>query len=152
MTLGFLAYFVSPIACLWARRQEQRILRRGVALDELQQEDARRAGVIYPDRVRLRIVDEVPPRLNPLLRWACRRFGMVDTVGMSLRYGIYIHADFWRDRSVLVHELVHTAQYERAGSMGRFLRQYLRECLTRGYERSELELEARRLSDQVCQQ
>ena len=152
MVWKLLLYLVLPFACIWARRQEQRILRRGVALNDLQQEDARRVGVVYPDRVRLRIVDDVPPRLHPILRWACRRLGMADSAGMSLRYGIYIHADYWRDRSVLVHELVHTAQYERAGSMGRFLRQYLRECFTLGYERSSLEQEARRLSHDVCQQ
>ena len=44
---------------------------------------------------------------------------------------------------MIAHELVHVAQYERLGGIEPFLRQYLRECLTVGYDESALENEAR---------
>jgi hypothetical protein len=48
----------------------------------------------------------------------------------------------WGDRRLVAHELAHTMQYERLGSVRAFLRQYLVECLTTGYAGAALELEA----------
>jgi hypothetical protein len=41
-----------------------------------------------------------------------------------------------------LHELVHTAQYERLGGIVAFLRKYLSECATSGYRAAPLEEEA----------
>jgi len=65
------------------------------------------------------------------------------TGGMALRYGIFVRADYWGQRSVVVHELVHTGQYERLGGFEQFLRPYLLECLTPpGYPHGPMEQEA----------
>jgi hypothetical protein len=56
----------------------------------------------------------------------------------------------WRDRLLVVHELVHVAQYERSGGILPFLRRYLFECLTVGYSASPLELEAIAVTARVC--
>jgi len=48
---------------------------------------------------------------------------------MSLRYGIFIRSDCWGDRRLVIHELAHTKQYERLGSLWHFLKLYLFECL-----------------------
>ena len=41
-----------------------------------------------------------------------------------------------------MHELAHVTQYDRLGGILPFLRKYLFECLTMGYESAPLELEA----------
>jgi hypothetical protein len=43
---------------------------------------------------------------------------------------------------VIRHELIHTRQYQEAGSIFEFLRQYLFQCLTGGYANCEMEREA----------
>lgn len=136
---------ILPIACLWARRQESFILKTGVALSPAQVDTARKLGIVHPERVRLRAVAQVPP-LNPLLRLVGRKLGVASghTIGMTLRYGIFIREGRWGDRRLLVHELAHVAQYERMGGFSPFLKQYLAECINPGYPLGELELEAKR--------
>jgi len=53
-----------------------------------------------------------------------------------------VRLDFLGDRFLVAHELVHTAQYERCGSIAAFLRQYLHECLSIGYPDAPMEQEA----------
>ena len=133
-----------PVASQWARRQEARILKAGVPLDGSLREDAQRIGVRFPERVRVRAVDQVP-EINPLLRIIARKIGFCSplTQGMSLRYGIFIHASCQGERALIVHELAHTLQYERLGGIRPFLKLYLYECLvTPGYPFGPLEQEA----------
>ena len=111
-----------PVACVWAARHEFNILRRGVALSAAQVDKARQIGVAHPDKVRLLAVDVIPPT-NRLLRTIGSKLGFVSsqTIGMTLRYGIFIQTDHWGDRRLLVHELAHVAQYERLGGFRQFL-------------------------------
>ena len=140
-----------PVACVWAARHESTILRRGVALSVAQADMARQIGVIHPDKVRLLAVDVMPPT-NRLLRTIVAKLGFVasQTIGMTLRYGIFIQADHWGDRRLLVHELAHVAQYERFGGFRKFLFQYLQECINPGYPLGDLELEAKRAEESSC--
>lgn len=135
-----------PLACKWAKEQEHIILRDGVALTASQIEDARRIGVQEPERVRLRVAQEIPTLKSTLLRAAAKRTGVISpfTIGMTLRHGIFIRADHWGERRLVVHELAHTAQYERLGGFKPFLGAYLEECLTVGYPNGPLEQEAKR--------
>ena len=135
------------MACAWVRRHEKRILRHGTSLSGAEIADARRLGVLHPERVRVAIVDTVPPRLPALLLPLASRLRVAPsaTIGMALGYGIFIRSDFAGSRSLLRHELAHTAQYERLGFRG-FLAQYLHECLTCGYPGGALEQEAQRLA------
>ncbi len=64
---------------------------------------------------------------------------------MALGYGIYLRADQVGRRDLLLHELAHTAQYERLGFRP-FLRAYLYECLMAGYPLGALETEAREVA------
>jgi hypothetical protein len=134
-----------PVACAWAAGHEAVILRRGVALSPAQRDDAAKVGVVQPLKVRLLSVDVIPPTQR-LLRAIGTKFGWVSsrTIGMTLRYGIFIQARYWGDRRLLVHELAHVAQYERFGGFRRFLYQYLQECMDPGYPFGSLELEAQR--------
>jgi hypothetical protein len=144
---------ILPLACSWARKQEEIIIRDGVSLTEPQLADARRVGITLPRRVRLLVVDEVPLPLFPVLRRVAENTGLIspDTLGMTLRYGIFIRSDYREDRRLLVHELAHTAQYERLGGFAPFLKEYLRECLTPpGYPFGPLEQEAIRVGHAIA--
>jgi hypothetical protein len=136
---------ILPLACLWCRRQESIIMRRGVPLSIDQGKIAKLLGITHPDRVRLLAVEQVPPMAG-ILRSAGQGMGLISsrTIGMALRYGIFIRTDCWGDRRLLVHELAHVAQYERLGGFRGFLGRYLEECIAPGYPNGELEQEAKR--------
>src|SRR6266487_3970556 len=69
--------------------------------------------------------------------------------GVTFRFVIYIKKDFWNQRSLVVHELSHTMQYERLGGFKPFLEQYLNECITVGYPNGSLEQEAIRIEKEI---
>ncbi len=120
---------ILPLACARAAEQEEIILKSGVALTKGQIADAKRVGVARPERVRLLRVPEVPTPSHPVLAQAAEAAGLISpsTIGLTLRYGIFIHGDHWGERCLVVHELAHTMQYERLGSIEAFLQQYLLE-------------------------
>jgi len=140
-----------PLASAWAGEQETHILATGRPLTPAQLADAGRLGVSHPARVRLLPVAAIPPPDDPILRAAGEATGLISplTAGLTLRYGIYIRRDCLEDCGLIAHELVHIAQYERFGSIGAFLRQYLSECLTIGYPAAPLEQEAIILSGRL---
>lgn len=134
-----------PLASAWALEQESTILKTGVALTAAQLADARQIGVTNPDKVRLLRVEQIPSPRHPILATAAQATNLISpaTAGLTLRYGIFVRADFWGNRHLVVHELVHTAQYERLGGVDGFLRTYLNECLTPpGYPYGPMEQEA----------
>jgi hypothetical protein len=144
-----------PLACAWAEEQEGVIARDGVALTPSQLADARRIGVAHPEKVHLRVVEEIPLPLHPILRQAAESSGLISplTAGLTVRYGIFIQAESWGERRLVVHELAHTAQYERLGGFRPFLEHYLRECITPpGYPFGPLEQEAKRIEGEICGQ
>jgi hypothetical protein len=141
-----------PLAAEWAGEEEGRILREGVALSESEIAAATAIGVREPRRVRLMQVGSIPYPAHPVLKAAAEAIGFLawPPRGLTLQYGIFIRSDCWRDPWLLVHELVHTAQYERLGGFLPFLRRYLFECATNGYQISPLEQEADIVADRMC--
>ena len=141
-----LAHFETllPLAAAWAAQEEERVLREGVSLSQLEIADARAIGVLHPERVRLLRVEEVPVPSHPQLRAAAEtiHFLSPETRGLTLQHGIFVRWDCWGDRALVAHELVHTEQYERLGGILPFLQRYLQECLTIGYANAPMELEA----------
>lgn len=133
-----------PLAVRWVETQEAEILAHGTALTPDQQEDARRAGVVSPEKIRLCVVREIPVPVDPALSNAAHETGLLGpaTAGLALRYGIYIRDDKRLDRELHVHEFVHVGQYERLGSIEAFLTNYLKECVDPGYPLGPLEQEA----------
>jgi hypothetical protein len=142
-----------PLACVWSAEQERTILESGVALTESQLTDARRVGVTHPERVRLLRVVQIPTPKHPALAAAARATNLIlpSTTGLTLRYGIFVRADCWGERPLIVHELVHASQYERRGGFEVFLRPYLLECITPpGYPYGPMEQEAIATAARLC--
>ncbi len=141
-----------PSICEWAREQEDRVLRYGVPLNEDQKIDAYLVGVKDIEKVRLLEVNEIPRPQEPELLELGEKVGLLSpqTLGVTYRYGIFIKRGYLNERNLVVHELVHTMQYERIGSFDQFLKEYLRECVIHGYPYGELEMEARNLERKIC--
>ena len=141
---------LGPLAIAWLEEQECHIQNAGVPLSPAQLDDARRAGVQRAERVKVLAVPQIPWPANPVLRGIVEmtRLLVPETRGTTVRYGIFIRADSVDDRLLLVHELVHTAQYERLGGMLPFLRQYVYEWISD--PPGPLENEAAAIAAEIC--
>jgi hypothetical protein len=143
---------ILPLAVQWAEAKEKVILEHGTVLSQRYMEDAKLVGVKYPERVRIYEVPQIPIPKHPILRAAAEATQLISpaTIGLSLRYGIFIHSNFSKDRYTIVHELVHTMQCEKLSGISPFLRKYLWECIEVGYPQAPLEQEAVRIASEVC--
>jgi hypothetical protein len=141
-----------PFAKTWAEGQERIILDSGVPLTESQVADARKVGVVNPERVRLLRVPKIPVPADSGLAAAAAEIRLISpaTEGLTVGYGIFIRDDCWLDRRLVVHELVHTLQHERLGGLPEFLRAYLWECITVGYPNGPMEQEAITTAQRLC--
>ena len=141
-----------PLAAQWAMTQQQRVLCEGIPLSETELADAKAIGVRNPERVRLLRVDTIPVPAHPMLKAAAASINFLTAAprGLALDYGIFVRTDYWRDRSIIAHELVHTAQFQRLGGMVPFLQAYIFQCATVGYPNAPLELEAKATAARVC--
>ena len=141
-----------PLAVHWATDQERRVLCEGMGLSEIEMTDAKAIGVRNPERVRLLRVDSVPVPAHPMLRAAAASINFLTAAprGLALQNGIFIRADHWRDRALIAHELVHTAQFQRLGGILPFLQTYIFQCATVGYPNAPLELEAIATAARIC--
>ena len=141
-----------PLAAQWATELERRVLCEGVPLSKTEIADAKAIGVQNPERVRLLRVETIPVPAHPMLRAAAASINFLTSSprGLALDYGIFVRADHWRDRQLIAHELVHTAQYQRLGGIVPFLQTYIFQCATVGYSNAPLELEAVATAARVC--
>ena len=141
-----------PLAAQWATEQERRVLCEGVRLSEIEMADAKAIGVRNPERVRLLRVQTIPVPAHPMLKSAAASINFLTAAprGLALEYAIFVRADHWRDRALIAHELVHTAQYQRLGGILPFLQTYIYQCATVGYPNAALELEAIATAERVC--
>jgi len=141
-----------PLAAQWAAEQERHVLCEGVRLSEIELADAKAIGVRNPERVRLLRVDAIPIPAHPMLRAAAASINFLTVAprGLALDYGIFVRTDHWRDRALIAHELVHTAQFQRLGGILPFLQTYIFQCATVGYQNAPLELEAVATAARVC--
>lgn len=140
-----------PLACKWAAEQEENILQKGSSLKPSQIEDAKLAGVSRPECVKVLKVSKIPmPYGPPALAEAASQLMTPETIGLTLRHGIFIRSDYWNDRPLLIHELVHTSQYEEMGGFIPFLQKYLMECITYGHIEAPMEKEAIKKTNEVC--
>ncbi len=144
---------LSPLACEWAKAQEAFILQQGVPLTAGQTADARQAGIQAPARVRVLVVDRIPLPETKELAEAARKAQIITDAsrGVAIGYGIIIRADSWKDRELLLHQLVHVAQCERSGGLDSFVTEYLLDRRSsRDFSLGSLEEEARALAREIC--
>ncbi len=141
---------LGPLATAWLEEQERHIQNVGMPLTANQIADARRVGVQHPERVKVLGVPQIPWPADTALRGVVEmtRVLVPETRGTTIRYGIFIRSDALADRSLLVHELVHTAQYERLGGILPFIRQYMHEHITN--PPGDLENEAAAAAAKIC--
>ena len=137
---------LAPKAIAWMAEQEAALLKQGRPLTAEEIEIARRMGVQTPEKIRLLVLAEFPFPSDPLLAKEARAigFGSGKEGGRSMGYAVLVKPQFRGARWLLAHECVHIAQRERLGLEG-FIRRYLLEMRTAGYEHSPLEAEANRL-------
>jgi len=141
-----------PLATAWVLEQERFILENGVPLTDVQLADARLVGVAKPERVRLFRVEQIPLPQHPELEEMKEAMKLTTPAlpGLTARYGIYLRADHWGQRRFLVHELAHTAQYERLDGVRAFLECYLYQCLAIGFTSAPMEQEAIAITQRIC--
>jgi hypothetical protein len=141
------------LAYQWAAKQETCILQHGVPLAPGQVADARRVGVQDPARVRVLVVDRIPLPDDPELESAARHAQIITDASraVAIGHGIIIRADSWKNRELLLHQLVHVAQCERAGGLEPFVSEYLFDRGTSpDFSVGSLEEEARGLAREIC--
>lgn len=140
-----LSYLTTPIAAMWVGHHEVVIRCTGRKLSLRELAHCRRLGIRQPENIRIKIVPRVPSPVPSWIEQLCQAIGFPvgAAAGICFRYGIYIDQNYSGNIEIVFHELVHTMQYERLGSLNEFLRQYIFECLHYGYHDSPLEIEAR---------
>lgn len=133
-----------PQAIAWAQAQADEALAVGVPLGLEALENARRVGVLAPERVRVKVVDALPLPEDPVLRAAALQAGLLGLgmIGLTLGYAIFICKGHLRLR-FLSHECRHVQQYESHGGIAAFLPVYLAEVVSVGYAVSSFEADAR---------
>ena len=144
---------LAPLAGQWAKAQESYILQQGVPLIPAQTADARRAGVQEPSRVRVLVVDRIPLPETKELADAARQAQIITDAsrGVAIGYGIIIRADSWKNRELLLHQLIHVAQCERSGGLDSFVTEYLLDRRSSpDFSLGSLEDEARNLAREIC--
>ena len=145
---------LTSIASQWAKSQEAYILEHGVPLTADQVADAQQAGVTDPSAVRVLVVNRIPLPDNEELAEAARRAQIITDAsrGVAIGHGIIIRADSWRNRELLLHQLVHVAQCERSGGLEKFVNEYLedRSNGSQNFSLGSLEDEARSRAREIC--
>jgi hypothetical protein len=144
---------LKPLACQWAKDQEQFILARGAPLGAGHMADARRAGVQDASRIKVLVVDRIPLPDHKELAEAARRGDIIteSSRAVAIGHGIIIRADCWGDRELIVHQFVHVAQCERSGGLEPYLQEYLcdrQNCAN--FTIGSFEDEARGFAREIC--
>ena len=137
----------------WALEQEAFILKMGAPLSVLQLADAERVGVRDTARVRVLPVDRIPMPTIEELAEAARRAQIITEASpaIAIGHGILVRIDRWKDRELLLHQLVHVAQCERYGGLEPFVERYLEDRSTcADFTVGSLEEEARSLAREIC--
>ena len=129
------------------------MLKHGSRLTDRHMADAHLAGVQNPGHVRMLVVDRISLPNDSQLAEISKRFGIVtdDTRCMGFGYALIVRVDAWNDRELILHNLVHIAQCERAGGLEHWCHEYLgdRNSCPK-FTIGSLEEEARRFAREIC--
>jgi hypothetical protein len=133
-----------PRAIAWAENQSANILQTGQPLTTALESLASSVGVKYPEKIRIIEIPELPLPEDAALRDTGLKLGLLGPhmLGITFGYGIYVRQGHV-DQRLLSHEFQHTYQYEQAGSIAAFLKQYIEQIAATGYFDAPLEQDAR---------
>lgn len=132
----------------WIEEMENYILSQGRFLLDEEITIAQKLGIKNYDNIRVLESDIVPMPTHKSIKNMGSSMGFFkeSTAGMSFRYGIFLNSTQKYSRSVLIHELVHTLQYEQLGNILEFIKAYTKEILKHGYHQCSFEQEANKLT------
>jgi hypothetical protein len=104
---------------------------------------ANSVGVKHPEKIRFIEIPELPLPEDAALRDTGIKLGLLGPhmLGITFGYGIYVRQGHV-NRRLLSHEFRHTYQYEQAGSIAAFLRQYIKQIAATGYYDAPFERDA----------
>jgi hypothetical protein len=132
-----------PAAIAWAEAIARDGLARGEPLDDDGVRLARSVGVRRVEAIRVNAVDQFPVPEDMALRQAAMQVGLLDPLGLTLGYAVFLRRGHEGSERLLRHEFRHVQQCERLGSLAAFLAEYLLQIVQVGYARAPLELDAR---------
>ena len=144
MNLASILPSLLPEAVAWAEREALGALASGDPLPPGGLDLARRAGVLSPGKIRLKVVDELPMPKDPALRAAANQTGLLGPgmIGLTLGYAIFARTGHV-DARLISHECRHVYQYESHGGIAAFLPVYLAQVVSAGYSAAPFEIDAR---------
>jgi hypothetical protein len=133
-----------PGAIAWAESQSANILQTGQPLTTALRSLASSVGVEHPEKIRIIEIAEFPLPEDTALRDTGLKLGLLGPhmLGITFGYGIYVRQGHV-DQRFLSHEFRHTYQYEQAGSIAAFLKQYIEQIAVTGYYDAPFERDAR---------
>jgi hypothetical protein len=133
-----------PLAIAWAEEQSQHVALVGQGLSPSGLALARAVGVVHPELIRVKLVDQLPLPVNPALQQAALQAGLLGPgmFGLTLDHSIFAVKGHDTPR-LLSHEFRHVHQYEVLGSIKSFLPVYLEQIVTFKYANAPLEQDAR---------
>ena len=139
-----------PIVWMWSAYKRRRAAALGRALTAHESDLAGRVGVRAPERIRVCRVAKAPFPFAPLVDRLASWMGLPGTAvdGVTLGDAIFLCGSSGSDL-LLAHECRHVAQFEEAGSLWAFLREYLRQVALAGYVDAAYEGDARRAAAQA---
>jgi hypothetical protein len=142
-----------PDAMAWAAAISLTAQKNGVALNPRWVQLAEAVGVQQPEKIRIYAVQEIPRPGNVELAKKAAQVGLLGPTvrGLTLGYSVIVLGVHQNNPRFLAHEFRHVYQYEMAGSLEGFLREYLQQVITYGYWNSVLECDARDHEDASLQ-
>lgn len=143
--LAWLPWLAAPVAA-WARHVQRRHTHASRSLNPAECALARAVGVAAPEDIQLVVCPRLPFPLAGLLDWLAGKVGLPGpgaTLGLTLGSTIFLQQDVAQSATLLAHECRHVHQFEQAGSLDAFMRQYLHEVAAHGYHAAPMEVDAR---------
>ena len=134
---------LAPKAVEWYEAVEKQLLPLGRPLTKNEFQIAKRLRVEKPEEIRIVVLAEFPMPSDPELLREAKRLGLDNdqVIGRTNGNVILLKPSSSSDISVVAHELVHVRKIRKLGIRG-FVRRYVLELETVGYQRAPLELEA----------
>jgi len=145
------SYILAPIASIWTKYMEWRIMRKGRILNPSERIIADKIGIkgindirvldvpsiTYPFHFVFTLIDKVSNRI------------FLYPAGMTMGNGIILDEKYTMNLPLIAHELVHVKQYQEYGGHFKFLQKYIYQCIKYGYDTCPLEMEANDIADQI---